>query len=139
MISQCSLIGETPFSFVPPSNFSLVSVLDVETRTQSGSAKKGLTTQSRMTVANLDCAFAENAVVFVVMNIRGARAPPWPPLSAPSGRHKKDARGKMFSITLEPLTKHVHRAVTMQFSTLDRSKQFYFTLHQIWSASLQMV
>ena len=43
----------------------------------------GPRTPSRTTDANLDCAFVENALLFVVPNIGGARAPLGLPLSAP--------------------------------------------------------
>ena len=43
----------------------------------------GPKTPSRTTDANLDCAFVENALVFVVLNIGGAQAPPGPPCPLP--------------------------------------------------------
>ena len=38
---------------------------------------KGPRTRSITTYTNLDCAFFENARVFIVLNIRRALAPPW--------------------------------------------------------------
>ena len=37
--------------------------------------------------ANLDCAFVENALVFVVLEMRGEAGPPWPPLYDPSSQN----------------------------------------------------
>ena len=48
-----------------------------------GAEVRGPRTPSRTTDANLDCAFVENALLFVVPNIGGARAPLGSPLSAP--------------------------------------------------------
>ena len=47
--------------------------------------RAGLRTPSKTIEANLDCAFVENAFVFVVPKIGGARASLTPPLSDPLG------------------------------------------------------